>query len=880
LTLTFVKLANPLTDTVYAYLSTKTVFRSYQFRPLLRLLTSPYQRILIADEVGLGKTIEAGLIWTELDQRSRVNRALVVCPAVLLHKWQEELRRRFDREVEILTRRDLGRLVRLAETDDPRPFHAIVSLESLRTAAELEVLSELAPRFDLIIVDEAHDLRNRGTRSHALGELLSDWADVLLFLSATPLNLGQDDLFNLLNLLAEEEFSDREVFNQQLEPNRHLNVLAKHLFRQTATPRALLPHLEAAAGTRYGEIVARRPEFGLLRDILDRDGPLVPRDVAEVRLYLSELNTLASIVTRTRKADTNERKIVRQVWPINVDWTPEERSLYEAVLAWVRERALRTTGVVGFSTQMPLRHAASCLPAFRVLLEERHEALRPSSDDFDDTNDVESFDSGESFDLEDLTSRLRRAMSELGDTDTKFDQFSTELKRLRNIGISKVMVFSFFRRTLAYLHRRLEAVGESVRVMDGSVNMDDRIAIMNDFRSGKFQILLLSEVGSEGLDFEFCQALVNYDLPWNPMRVEQRIGRLDRFGSPHEKVFVINFHVPGTIETNIFERLYLRIRVFEASIGELEPILRDEINDLTRIALDPRLTDEQREQEVMRFEAAMEMRRHDLEELAEAESYLTGIDELLIEGFERETEREGRFVGRDEIRQLLEDFFARTGARFVQPRVGPLELRGTAELRDRVLATSVSGGASRYPLGQLLVRLADEDPLSVTFDNEEAARSGVELLSLRHPLVLAAVHRLRETTALCRFASLRVNGDPAGDYLAALWLVQATGLRPTLELWPVAVDLSTGAVVEEIGSALLRAAAHGGLTEGGPLVPLERLHEALRLAESELDNRRSREEKARHVNADRKGARAPVENGSTLGLKLLGDLSLVHRLAA
>jgi hypothetical protein len=442
------------------------------------------------------------------------------------------------------------------------------------------------------------------------------------------------------------------------------------------------------------------------------------------------------------------------------------------------------------------------------------------------------------------------------------------------------MVFSFFRRTLAYLHRRLEAVGESVRVMDGSVNMDDRIAIMNDFRSGKFQILLLSEVGSEGLDFEFCQALVNYDLPWNPMRVEQRIGRLDRFGSPHEKIFVINFHVPGTIETEIFERLYLRIRVFEASIGELEPILRDEINDLTRIALDPRLTDEQREQEVVRLEAAMEMRRHDLEELAEAEGYLTGIDELLIEGFERETEREGRFVGRDEIRQLLEDFFAGTGARFVQPRLGPLELRGTAELRDRVLATSVSGGASRYPLGQLLVRLADEEPLPVTFDNEEAARSGVELLSLRHPLVLAAVHRLHETTALCRFASLQVNGDPAGDYLAALWLVQATGLRPTLELWPVAVDLSTGAVVEEIGSALLRAAAHGGLTEGGPLVPLERLHEALRLAESELDNRRSREEKARHVNADRKGARAPVENGSTLGLKLLGDLSLVHRLAA
>ena len=847
LTVTFIKLANPLTDTVYAYLSTKTVFRSYQFRPLLRLLASHHQRILIADEVGLGKTIEAGLIWTELDQRSGVKRALVVCPAVLVHKWQEELRRRFDREVQVLDRRGLGALVSLAETDDPRPFHAIVSLESLRTATELEVLSELAPRFDLVIVDEAHYLRNTETRRHALGELLSDWADVLLFLSATPLNLGQNDLYNLLNLLAEDEFSDRNVFLEQLEPNRHFNALAKQLLKQVAAPKTLLRHLDAAANTRFGEIAARRPEFGLLRDILNRDVPLESRHLAEARRYLGELNSLASIVSRTRKAETNEPKVVREVWSIDVDWTPAERALYEIVHAWVRERALLTNGTVGFSTQMPLRHAASCLPAFRALLEERHSYLRASSDDFDDTDDVEAIDSDEPFDEDELTSRLRRAMSELGSVDTKFDRFWTELKRLRGAGVQQVMVFSFFRRSLAYLHRRLAELGESARVMDGSVPMDDRISIMADFRSGKFQMLLLSEVGSEGLDFEFCQAVVNYDLPWNPMKVEQRIGRLDRFGSPHEKIFVINFHVPGTIETDIFERLYLRIRVFEASIGELEPILRDEINDLTRIALDPRLTDDQREVEILRFEAAMETRRHDLEDIAQAEDYLTGIDDLLIDGFERETEREGRFVGRGEIRQLLEDLFAGTGARLVQTRTGPLELRGTAELRDRVISTSVSGGASRYPLGQLLIRLGDEEAIPVTFDNEEAAKTGVELLSLRHPLVLAGVSRLREANDLCRFASLRIDDGPSGDYLAGLWLVQSTGLRPTLELWAVAIELSTGAVVDDVGWALLRAAAKGELRNGERLLPIEQLQEALSLAEAELDQRRKREERERQL---------------------------------
>ena len=230
---THTKLDNPLTDTIYSYLSSKTVFRSYQFRPVLRFLNSSHQRLLIADEVGLGKTIEAGLIWTELDQRVQVRRALVVCPAALVPKWQAEMRRRFDRDLRNLDSAGLSELIGLFRSgEDEKELVGVVSLERLRSSKLLADLTASEPRFDLVIVDEAHYLRNIGTLSNELGRLLSDWADALIFLSATPLNLGHFDLYNLLNLLLEEEFADRDVFPLQMEPNRHLNVVAADLVEQ------------------------------------------------------------------------------------------------------------------------------------------------------------------------------------------------------------------------------------------------------------------------------------------------------------------------------------------------------------------------------------------------------------------------------------------------------------------------------------------------------------------------------------------------------------------------------------------------------------------------------------------------------------------------
>jgi hypothetical protein len=363
--------------------------------------------------------------------------------------------------------------------------------------------------------------------------------------------------------------------------------------------------------------------------------------------------------------------------------------------------------------------------------------------------------------------------------------------------------------------------------------MERRARIMSDFRAGRFDILLLSEVGSEGLDFEFCQALVNYDLPWNPMRVEQRIGRLDRFGQRHEKIFIFNFHVPGTIETDIFERLYERIRVFEESIGELEPILRDEFSEVAKVVLDPSLTDEQRQRLLDQRAVAVEQRRKDLEDIEASQGLLTGVDELLIEGLMEDTTRRGRFVGRSELEILLRRLLKGTRARLRPMHGGIFELRGDDQLADAV-SRHGRDGASRYTFGSLIVRLRDADSLFVTFDNEEAARSTHELLSLRHPLIIAAVNQLKSSEAsLARFGTIRIAGKRAGSYLTAFYVVRTTGLLPSLELWPITVDSSTLVVTDDVGFAVLAALAAGELRQG-PAVDGASLAQVLEVAEDHV----------------------------------------------
>ncbi|WP_165757231.1 DEAD/DEAH box helicase [Mycolicibacter algericus] len=206
-TLTRAKLQSKFANTLFSFRATRTTFRPYQFKPVLKLLQTGKARILIADEVGLGKTIEAGLIWTELEARREADRVLIVCPAGLVGKWKEEMDDRFEFDVVELDSKTLQTfLERHRQNRLPRRQAYICSIERLRSWAGIEELDDLPPEFDLIIVDEAHSMRNQDTKSYALGTRLSDWADNLVFLTATPINLRQEDLLNLLELLAPGDY--------------------------------------------------------------------------------------------------------------------------------------------------------------------------------------------------------------------------------------------------------------------------------------------------------------------------------------------------------------------------------------------------------------------------------------------------------------------------------------------------------------------------------------------------------------------------------------------------------------------------------------------------------------------------------------------------
>lgn len=857
LTLTWTKLTHPLTDTIYSFASSKTVFRAYQFAPVLKLLDSATGRLLIADEVGLGKTIEAGLIWSELEQRAtlrQLDRVLVVAPSSLALKWRSEMGRRFDRDLTLMKPVDLRAHAQDMASGREARFAGVVSLESLRTADEaLQALGDVHARFDLVIVDEAHALRNRSTRAHEMGQLLSDWADVLVFLSATPLNLGRSDLFNLVNMLREDEFSDANIFAAQLEPNQALNEVARRLRRDRAEPRKLLQVLERIPGMELGASVAARPHYRLLSDLLDRDVPLSDEEVARAKRATSTLNTLGSVLTRTRKVDVPDAKAVRVAERIDVQWTEQERAMYDGIRARVEDEMLARGVPLGFGMQMPLRQAASCLPAMQRSLRARDSTWQ----DFEESEPTVEGDSeaeGGDVVLERIlpTSSLQRLLAPL-ERDSKYEAMEARLLKLREQGLRQVMVFSFFRGTLQYLEERLSK-RMSVQVMTGATPMDQRQQVMEDFRAGEFDVLLLSQVGAEGLDFEFCNVLVNYDLPWNPMQVEQRIGRLDRFGQTHERIFILNMRVPGTIESDIFERLFHRIGLFEESIGELEPILRDELKNVTRALLDPRLTPAEREAETERVAVALAERAEQLKDLENARGALSTVDQLEVDGMTSAGPSDGRFIGPSEVRRLVERLLVRTGGEMTGPTRGIYRLRGSEQLAHEVLTRASgrarTGGGAMHPV-VLAAQLRDREPVRITFDSDVASKLQVELVSGRHPLVKVALGVLEESSlSLSRFGAVVVPGleVPSGGCLARVDLVESTGLRPRLELWVTAADVTTGEPLDVAGP-FLDAVAHGTLRDAAPS-PGADLATTLTVLEGQLRERRSAVQQQRRADND------------------------------
>jgi superfamily II DNA or RNA helicase len=827
-TLTRAKLEGHFTDTMFSFRATRTLFRPYQFKPVQKLLDTGTLRLLIADEVGLGKTIEAGLVWTEMEARRQADRVLVACPSSLVAKWKREMEDRFGFLLVELDNAGLADLLERLETDRvPRRIAYISSIERLRVWDGIERASELGLQFDLSIIDEAHAFRNSDTKSYELGEHLQDWSDALVMLSATPVNLRNRDLFNLLSLLVPGEFEDVESLERRIAPNRVLHKLTRSLTDpevSNAERRGWLRELEEDV---FGFILTLRPDYKVLQETLAAD-TLDAAGAVSIKRLCAELHGLSAQITRTRKVDVQEEKPLREAHPIKVLFGTDEDAFYQAYYQWCVERAALSGSALNFAMQMPLRLAGSCLPeAARYVLEW---GAKPDLE-VDDPAQVPATKSADLPPQAELV-QLARALR----VDTKYDQLVVAVADLIRQG-KQAILFTFSRRTLRYLEQRL---GRDFRVglLHGGIAKHRRERVMTDFRAGHFDILLASKVASEGLDFEFCSAVINYDLPWNPMEVEQRIGRIDRIGQREKKIGVLNFTTPGTIESDIIERVMDRIAVFEHSIGELEPILESEWKNVEKLLFDFSLSLEQRRLRAEQMIQAIEMQAKDREFIESAAPMLISSDGADIDGLERDLLASGRYVGQEELALLVQDW-AETFGGTVGRQGKTLQVRGNEELADHVQSLVRVGERIASEVQDLASQLRAEHDVVVSLDQELSRTTDIPLLTATHPLTRAAVRTPGHRHG--RYTLLRMTpataGVPEGRYLSLLAVVHWNGVRPIHEVWTSSIDLNTlAASGDELGAAVMKQLATGS-HQAGPLRDHDNLVEAVDLATMNLEAR-------------------------------------------
>ena len=452
----------------------------HQERTALRVLREMRGRGILADEVGLGKTIEAGLILKEYAVRGLLQRALVLTPAALTDQWREEMETKFSLPFSVL---------RSLRDWDEKPF-LIASMDTAKR--EPHRRSAQARPWDLIIVDEAHRLKNRFSLNWRFVAGLSK--KYMLLLTATPVQNDMDELFNLVTLL---------------KPGQ-LHTYDRFLERYVASPDRRVP-------MRVAEL------RGLLRDVMVRNRrgiafTLPPRRVHSLAVRLSPAE---------RRLYDDVTEFVRDAY-----WSASGR------LPWTARLTLmvlqREIGSSTFAVSETLRRLAQS-PLFRADERERLEALRQDA----------------------------AAIS----SNVKADRLRAFLKSVDE----KVLVFTQYRRTLLHLLGVLEGDGYRVAAYHGGLSSAAKDAAVRTFREDR-SIFLSTEAGGEGRNLQFARTVVNYDLPWNPLRIEQRIGRVHRLGQERE-VHVVNVWAEDTVEANLMDLLDRKIHMFELVVGELDPIL-------------------------------------------------------------------------------------------------------------------------------------------------------------------------------------------------------------------------------------------------------------------------------------------------------------------
>lgn len=446
----------------------------HQLQTARRVIFDMQGQAILADEVGLGKTIEAGLILKEYLLRGLVKKVLILTPASLLWQWYQELHEKFG----------IIASIQRSEWDWRFSDILIASLDTAKRDPHASLIATIP--YDLVIVDEAHKLKNSSTVSYRFVNSIQK--KYCLMLTATPVQNDLKELYNLIALIKPGQLGSYRSFKEKFMQDK----------RTPKNPQELKV---------------------LLRGVMVRN----QRDTGVVQFTK------------------------RIVHPLIVSLTPKEQEIYDRVTSFIRDRSRRS----GLQNILPLitlqREVCSTFLATALTLEKMMENLEP-----------------------DHLSEVASLLKDLADVkqNSKCDILERLIEELKD---DKIIVFTEYKASQEYIRYRLERAGYKTLAFDGTLSRGKKQWIRHLFQK-EGQVLVSTESGGEGLNFQFCNQIVNFDLPWNPMRLEQRIGRVHRLGQSRD-VHIFNLLTKDTIEEHIMYLLHQKINMFETIIGELDTIL-------------------------------------------------------------------------------------------------------------------------------------------------------------------------------------------------------------------------------------------------------------------------------------------------------------------
>ena len=785
--------------------------KPHQVSVVHRVVTSYPHRFLLCDEVGLGKTVEAGMVLKELRSKGGARRVLAIVPPNLIRQWQFEMKTKFNESFSVLN----TNTVRFLEdnqgyTGNPFTYSDTV-LCSERWVSDPQRAKLCAEvDWDLIILDEAHHARSRrvGNRVETtrLYRLVRELATPnhyarrgMLFLTATPMQLDTHELYALVELLDPALFPSEQHFDRH---RREIPGLSR-LVERIGTNGFPLPDEEPK---ETAEQVARwlKIDAGVaLRRLYDGE-----EEREAIANELASHHLLSEVLIRNRKVKVGGfmRRVANR-W--EVELTLEEREALRAVEEYVEfgfQLAEDTNNApIGFVMVTFQKLMASSIAAIKESLGRRRERIGITDQQFSASgfqleemllDDHEAADIVEAIgfmpsthDLEVLL--IDRAIEALNRVrnDSKAQVLMEQLEKLFGVDPNeKVLLFTQFRETQRHLAELVSDRGWGVNVFHGQMKINEKDSAVQRFRNQTGpQILISTEAGGEGRNFQFCHLLVNYDLPWNPMRVEQRIGRVDRIGQDHT-VSIFNLWVKDTIEERVLDVLEERIRVFEETVGGLDPILGGTESDIRRIM---RTSGEKRMEALQEFGRRIEV---DVRRARDAEKQL---GDFIMDTKSYRRELAERIAGQsspidyDDLDRFVGQLLADAGT-YIKQDGDVYDLTFHGDVLD-TLRTHFAGGPKRTAVFRPDLHTDSED---------------VEFMAFGHPIVDAIVgdvldERYEGVTGTRR---IRASDDlpPCTGWLFT-YQFNVPGVHPKEYLEPVFV-MDNGTVDLKVGNRLVERA--------------------------------------------------------------------------